>query len=196
MRGRLLLGATLLPLLATATMAQGLAPAISISDGSKVWVSGTSTVRAWRCETAQVTGNAQGAASTAIADLGSVSDAGMSLTVASLDCRNGTMNNHMRNALKAAQAPAIRFRATSVSVTPSGDAEAAVRLTGPLSMAGQDREVTVEGTAVRAPSGELRFRGTKQLNMTEWGVRPPSLMMGTMRVNPNVTVGFDVVLRP
>jgi polyisoprenoid-binding protein YceI len=196
MRGRLLLGATLLPVLATATMAATLAPAISIADGSKVWVTGTSTVRGWRCETAQVTGSAQGAASTAIADLGAVSEAGMSLTVASLDCKNGTMNNHMRNALKAAEAPAIRLRAGDVSVTPSGDAEGAVRLTGPLTIAGQDRPVTVDGTLVRAPSGELRFRGSKQLNMTEWGVRPPSLMMGTMRVNPNVTVGFDVVLRP
>jgi hypothetical protein len=32
--------------------------------------------------------------------------------------------------------------------------------------------------------------------MTEWGVRPPTLMLGTMRVNPAVTIGFDVVLKP
>jgi hypothetical protein len=30
--------------------------------------------------------------------------------------------------------------------------------------------------------------------MTDFGVEPPSLMMGTMRVHAPVTVGFDVTL--
>jgi hypothetical protein len=32
--------------------------------------------------------------------------------------------------------------------------------------------------------------------MTEWGVRPPSLMLGAMKVAPAATIGFDVVLKP
>lgn len=193
MRNRLL-GATLLPLLATATMAASLAPEISITSGSRVWAAGTSTVRAWRCETARAEGSANGSGSTAIADLGAVRNAEISLSVASLDCRNETMNGHMRRALKADEAPAIRFRATSVTVTPTGDAGATVRMSGPLTIAGQEKAVTIDATAVREASGALRVRGSKQIDMTEWGVRPPSLMMGTMKVNPNVTIGFDVVL--
>ncbi|HEX2204332.1 MAG TPA: YceI family protein [Longimicrobium sp.] len=193
MRKRLL-GATLLPLVATATMAATLAPEINITSGSRVWAAGTSTVRAWRCETARVEGSANGAGSTAIADLDAVRNAEISLTVASLDCRNETMNGHMRRALKSDEAAAIRFRATSVSVTPSGDGQAAVRMSGPLSIAGQDKTVTIDATAVREANGALRVRGSKQINMTEWGVRPPSLMMGTMKVAPGVTIGFDVLL--
>jgi polyisoprenoid-binding protein YceI len=104
------------------------------------------------------------------------------------------MNGHMRTALKAAQAPTISFRASSVSLTP-GDAASAARMTGELSIAGQSRPVTIDATVV-SEDGQLRVRGSKQINMTEWGVRPPSLMLGTMRVNPNVTVGFDVLMRP
>jgi polyisoprenoid-binding protein YceI len=160
---------------------------LSFQSGSRVWVSGTSTVRSYRCESTQVTGSAD-AAGTELTQVAQ-SSGEITIPVASLDCRNGTMNGHMRNALKAARNPTIRFRATSVSVTPQG----AVRMTGPLTIAGQSREVTINGTAVRE-NGRLRVTGSKQLTMTDFGVTPPRLMAGTMRVHPPVTIGFDVVL--
>jgi polyisoprenoid-binding protein YceI len=113
----------------------------------------------------------------------------ITIPLSSLDCRNGTMNGHMRNALKAEQNPTIRFRATSVAVSPEG----AVRMTGPLTIAGQTRETTITGTAARQ-NGKLRVTGSKQLTMTDFGVQPPRLMAGTMRVHAPVTIGFDVVL--
>ncbi|HEY0016175.1 MAG TPA: YceI family protein [Longimicrobium sp.] len=160
---------------------------LSFQSGSRVWVSGTSTVRGYRCESTQVTGTAQGEGTelTQVAQ----SRGEISIPVASLDCRNGTMNGHMRNALKATENPTIRFRATSVAVTPEG----AVRMTGPLTIAGQSREVTINGTAARQ-NGRLRVTGSKQLTMTDFGVQPPRLMAGTMRVHAPVTIGFDVVL--
>lgn len=160
---------------------------LSFQSGSRVWVSGTSTVRSWRCESTQPTGTAQ-AAGTELTQVAQ-SSGEITIPLASLDCRNGTMNGHMRNALKAEQNPTIRFRATSVAVTPEG----AVRMTGPLTIAGQTRETTITGTAARQ-NGKLRVTGSKQITMTEYGVTPPRLMAGTMRVNPAVTIGFDVVL--
>ena len=160
---------------------------LSFQSGSRVWVSGTSTVRSWRCESTQVTGSAQ-AAGTELTQVAQ-SSGEITIPLSALDCRNGTMNGHMRTALKAAQNPTLRFRATSVAVTSQG----AVRMTGPLTIAGQSREVTITGTAARE-NGRLRVTGSKQINMTDFGVTPPRLMAGTMRVNPAVTIGFDVVL--
>jgi hypothetical protein len=31
--------------------------------------------------------------------------------------------------------------------------------------------------------------------MTEFGLKPPTLMLGTMKVDEKLTVGFDVVLK-
>ena len=122
-------------------------PPLTMGSGSRVWVSGTSTVRGWRCESAQVAGTAE-ASSTELAQLGQTRGE-ITIPVSTLDCRNGTMNGHMRTALKAPQNPSIRFRATSVRVTPSSATEGAVVMTGQLTLAGQTREVTVNGTAVR-----------------------------------------------
>jgi len=189
MRKRTYLAAVLaVPVLTAAALAT-----LSFQPGSRVWIQGTSTTRGYRCESTSVQGTA--AATTAsLAELRSIPRAEVTVALASLDCRNGTMNGHMRRALKADANPTIRFQATSIAVTP-GEGGAAARMSGDLTIAGQTRPVTIEGTVVEE-SGQLRVRGTEQINMTEYGVRPPSLMLGTMRVRPLVTVGFDVVLKP
>ena len=114
MRKSLVLGALLaVPALAAAALAP-----LSLQPGSRVWVEGTSTARAWRCESTRAVGSAA-AATTELAQLANVSSASVTVPVGTLDCRNNTMNGHMRTALKATEAPELRFRATSVSVTPT-----------------------------------------------------------------------------
>jgi polyisoprenoid-binding protein YceI len=183
MRTRLYLGLAILP----ALLAASAAPA-SFEPGSKVWVSGTSTVRAYRCETTRAEGTAQ-LSGTDLASL-RVSGASVTIPVSTLDCANGTMNGHMRTALKMAESPNIRFRATNVEVNGT-----AAKMTGELTIAGSTQPVSIDAT-VASESGQLRVRGSKQLDMTTYGVRPPSLMMGTMKVRPGVTIGFDVLLKP
>ncbi len=163
---------------------------LSFQSGSRVWVEGTSTTRGYRCESTAIQGGAQ-ARTVAIGELASVPRADLTIPVSTLDCRNGTMNGHMRRALQADQHANIRFVASSVTVASNG----AARMAGNLTIGGQTRPATVTGTAV-AEDGQLRVRGTHSLDMTDFGVRPPSLMMGTMRVRPAVTIGFDVALKP
>ncbi|HEX6746870.1 MAG TPA: YceI family protein [Longimicrobium sp.] len=190
MRKSLVVGTLLaVPALAAAALAP-----LSLQPGSRVWVDGTSTARSWHCESTQAVGSAA-ASTTELAQLANVGSASVTVPVASLDCRNGTMNGHMRTALKAQQAPELRFRATSVQVTPTGADAGTVEMQGTLSIAGAERPVTINGTVARE-NGQIRVRGTKRITMTEWGVRPPSLMLGAMKVAPAATVGFDVVLKP
>jgi polyisoprenoid-binding protein YceI len=187
MRKQIFMGALIA---APALMAAAMLPPLSFQPQSKVWVEGTSTVRAYRCESTSVTGSAQ-AAAVEMAALASVPRAEVSIPVTSLDCRNGTMNSHMRKALKAEQNPTIRLRTSSVQVSPGG----AAKISGDLTIAGETRPVSIDGTA-SIEDGKVRVRGSKRLVMTDFGVQPPSLMMGTMKVSAPVTIGFDVVLKP
>ena len=176
-------------LLAAATVASTL----SFQSGSRVWVEGTSSTRSYRCESPRIEGTAQ-ATTTDLTQLRSIPRAELTIPVAALDCRNGTMNGHMRRALKADQHANIRFQATSVALTPGATGSAA-RMTGTLTIAGETRPATLQGQVVE-DNGQLRVRGTYNLTMTDFGVQPPSLMMGTMKVHPPVTIGYDVLLRP
>lgn len=193
MNGRIVrTGALIAAVLATGAAAAATAT-LQTQAGSRVWVEGTSTVRGYRCESTRVTGSATLAAeATDVAGVTAAVRGGeVTLTVASLDCRNGTMNGHLQKALKAPEAPTLRFRITGVEPGAGGN----VALAGEMTIAGQSRPVTVDAAVTQGEGGEFRVAGRIPLRMTEYGVRPPSLMLGTMRVHDPVTVHFDVRLR-
>jgi len=173
---------------------------IPFEPQSRLWVEGTSTVRSYTCEAGDLLGSVHpkpGVTTFALADLErAVEKVELSVPVAELDCRNGTMNGHMRKALLADQHPTIRYTLGCYDVQREEGDEATVVLAGRLEMAGQERPITMEGTATPEPDGALRVRGVTQILMTDWGIKPPSLMMGTMKVHAPVNVHFDVVLKP
>ena len=173
-------------------------PAISIHPESRIWVEGTSTVRDYSCEAAEVLGSVDAAATTlSVAELdGAVRGAELSIATSGLECGNGTMNSHMRKALKANQHTAIQFRLATYQATLSGSGETTVKMKGTLEIAGQERPMEIDAIATPADNGGLRVKGTKEFLMSEFGVKPPSLMLGTMKVRDQVKVNFDVVLRP
>ena len=41
----------------------------------------------------------------------------------------------------------------------------------------------------------LRVTGSYDLNMTEYGLKPPTLMFGRIKVGETVTVKFDLLLK-
>lgn len=165
----------------------------AITPESRIWVEGTSSVRSYRCEAAEVKGNVETIGSALdVAKLdGAVRTAEVFVEVAGLDCGNGTMNGHLRKALKADQHAAVRFHLQDYDVVTAG-AETRVRLTGTLEIAGTQKPFTAEGVASGASDGTLRVQGSQTIRMTEFGVKPPSLMMGTMKVHDPVKLNFDV----
>jgi polyisoprenoid-binding protein YceI len=68
-----------------------------------------------------------------------------------------------------------------------------VVIAGKLTIAGKENTIEIRGTG-SADNGVVRFKGSKVFNMTDFGVKPPSLMLGTMKVRDPVTVSFDLVL--
>ena len=167
---------------------------MSFAAGSKVTVLGTSNVRSFRCETTRVQGTIQtaGAAAPTLAEVGhAIRGAEVSLPVASLDCANGTMNNHLRHAMKADEFPTISFTLPASGLT-AGDGN--VRMAGTLKIAGAEKPANVVATVVQAEGG-LRVTGSYAMKMSDFGIRPPTVMLGAFRVNDNVTVQFDVTVK-
>ncbi len=190
----LLMGGMLAPVAAQS----GADSRLVLQPESKIWVEGTSTVRSYTCESSRLTANvAVDASSARIADLsGAVKGVSFSVPVASLDCGNNTMDSHLRDALKASSNPDIRFRTTRHDVVANGAGKGRVQLAGRLSIAGQEQTINLTADATEQANGALRVRGQHALEMTNYGVTPPRLMMGTLRVHDPVVVHFDLLLRP
>jgi polyisoprenoid-binding protein YceI len=171
---------------------------MTLQSGSQLWVKGTSTVRSFECKAidleARVETSGPGAAFAVAAGEKAVTRAAIDVPAAKLDCGNGTMNDHMRKALKAKDNPVIGFRVASYELA-KGATGATVTIAGELALGGVTKPITVVANATEEANGQLRVAGTHEVKMTEFGLKPPSLMMGTIKVGDRVTVGFDLLLR-
>ena len=169
---------------------------MTLQPASRVWLNGTSTVKAFECSATAIDAKVETAGpGTAVAIANgskAVSAVRIAIPAAKLDCKNGTMNSHMMKALKASEAPVIAFELASYELA-KGAAGTAVTLKGTLTIGGKTKPVTIAATA-KAEGSAMRVTGTHEIRMTEFGLKPPTLMMGTMKVNELVKVGFDLQL--
>lgn len=169
---------------------------LRLQPESKIWVEGTSTVRGFQCTAEQVDASIDADADASAAVLTgtkAVRTVSIRIPTQKLDCGNSTMNAHMLKALKANEAPAIAFRLASYELAPKSG-EVAVRMNGALSLGGVERPITLAAEARPAASG-LKLVGAKQIRMSDYGLKAPSLMMGTMKVGDQVTVKYDLLLK-
>ncbi|MBX9929751.1 MAG: YceI family protein [Gemmatimonadaceae bacterium] len=171
---------------------------VTLKAESKLWFDGTSTVRSWSCKApvidAAIDANAAPIAKPVLAGEKAVQSAKLVFPVAKLECGNGTMNEHMRKALKAEANPTIAFAVRSYELAKGATATSGT-LSGALTIAGMERPVTVQAQFAEGAVGALRVTGSYDLKMTEWGVTPPKLMLGTLKVGESVKVSFDLLLQ-
>jgi hypothetical protein len=189
-------------------MMAGLLPlmlgARSLTDGgldlqveSRLWVGGTSSVRGWECKATTFTASiasAPSAAASVLAGEKTVGAVDLNAPVDKLECGNGQMNGHMRKALKAEEHAQIAFRMTSYDLARSNDS-LVVTIAGSLTLGGTEKPIELLALATPAPDGALRVAGTYALKMTDFGLKPPTLMFGRIKVHDLVKVGFDIVLK-
>jgi polyisoprenoid-binding protein YceI len=170
---------------------------LSLQPTSKLWVEGTSTVRSFSCQASEVKATVEASGTNAIARLMTGDKAVESVNVVvpseKLDCGNGTMNDHMRKAIKTNEAPTITFRVTSYDLEKEADGVAG-KINGTLSLGGETRTITVPATGVKE-AGALHVTGAYQLAMSDYKLTPPSLMFGRIKVRDQVTVKFDLILK-
>ena len=183
----------------TATLAAGVVAQgtntlrLPLRPEKRLWIEGTSSVRKFTCQTTTFEATPTPAPTPASPIERAVQTVDVRVPVSTLSCGNGTMDGHLRKALRSEQNPEIRFELASYAVTAKTAAGTAVKTTGTMTIAGSSKTVEIDGLVTLAATG-LRVQGAKQIRMSEYGVKPPSLMLGTLKVADDVTVHFDVVL--
>ena len=165
-------------------------PAAAQQSNVDFTVSGTSTVRGWTCSvsgTAQVT---PGSSAPAPGFAAGVQSATLTVPVADFECPDETMTEHLMDAMKPAEFAAITFRLDGYEASGAG-AEAS----GALTIQGVTRPVSFP--IALAPSGAgVAIAGEVGLDMTEYGVEPPVVLLGLLRVRPEIRIQFEGTVVP
>lgn len=157
-------------------------------------ISGTSTVRPWECRvpTYRMTLEPTSGYEQPVLDgTKAIQSLQLTIDVDSIDCGIGKMNEHLRKALRADKYGQIEFdlRLYDLSAASEGiDATAE----GQLTIDATSRPVTLQIHLTPGKDGTLQARGQYTLDMKDYGVKPPKLMFGMLKVGKDVKVAFNV----
>ena len=160
------------------------------TDDSYVLVKGTSTLHDWelRSETLMSEVNFTAENNDEIESLESVM---FIVEKTTLESDRSRLEEMAHEEMDAGTHPEITFRSDDGIVRSNGY-EYNVTATGDLTISGVTRSVSVDATCI-STGDEMVCTGTKDLQMTDFGIDPPRLMLGTLRTDDDITVEFRVV---
>lgn len=176
-------------------------PPLPLLPGSAVFLEGRTNVHPYRCRGTEVAatvrmadveraGSLEGTGEGAIPQVGPIE---VSVPVAALRCGNGRMERDLQRALRASEHPAILFRLADYHLRPdpARPDRFIVEARGELEVAGVARSIVlpVEGTT---EPGEVRIGGGQEVRMTDFGVTPPTALLGVIRAADRVDFRFDL----
>jgi polyisoprenoid-binding protein YceI len=173
---------------------------MSVQPDSKVTLAGSSNVHDWSCKssnfqaTIELDSNYQTRPMTELTK--PITKVAVTVPVTSLKCGNGKMDQNMYKALRASEFPDIQYVLASYVV----DAGLATRdgftakTLGDLTVAGKTVRVEIPITALRKDGGSMTGEGTLKLLMTDFGIKPPVALLGTLRTKNEIQISFNVLL--
>ncbi len=160
---------------------------------------GDSTLHRYSARTNDVRGVVHADAGSAdVAELvrtGHVTHLEVAAPVEKLTSGDGSLDKTMWAALKSGPFKELRFQADRFALRPTTAQGASFGLAvqGELAVAGVTRPLALEADAVAMPDG-VRVAGRTSLRMTDYGIKPPTLMFGAIKTADLVVVTFALEL--
>jgi len=198
MRTTLLTISALVAVSATAG-AQATSTRLRTEPGSELSIAGTSNVHDFHCKTNKF--NAYIDVDPGYTkDLTKVAHPIVSVSVViavkSLSCGNKKMDENMYSTLQADKNQIIRYKLNGYDILNGSATGFAAKTTGVLTILGKEKVVAMKIDAARLNDGKATAEGEETLLMSEFGIKPPSFMFGTMKVGDEVKVKFDLKVGP
>jgi polyisoprenoid-binding protein YceI len=203
MRRRFILGWSAAAVLAAGTCLAARAVALAeiplAIDSAKVTIAGTSNIHEYTASTTKVRVTRAELGSSVVGvefwenalKPGAVETFEIAIAAGTLTSPKEGLDKNMYKALKVQEYPDITFRLVRFDLT--GKPAGAAKAVGLLKIAGVEREVAMDITTKRTGT-TLTVQGRLDMLMTDYGIKPPTAMMGMLKTDPKVTITFETVL--
>jgi polyisoprenoid-binding protein YceI len=106
------------------------------------------------------------------------------------------MDDNLYKALKANDTPEISYILATFDTAPGEVDGFTLKTNGTLAIAGKENKLTMDVVAVRLPDGSVKATGVVPIKMTDFGIKPPTAMFGTLRTGDEVKVNFALTVGP
>ena len=154
-------------------------------------VSGTSTVRGWTCTAKGTLAVTPGAGGPAVPGFpNGVQSATLTVPVKGFNCPNAEMTEHLMQAMHPDKFADIVYKIEKYAVT--GDRAQA---TGTMTIHGSSQPFSLS-VVVKGSGAGVALEGSTRLDMTTYGVEPPVVMLGMLKVGPQIRIDFKGLVTP
>ena len=165
-------------------------------DTARVSIAGTSNIHEYTASTAKLrvmqiklAPSVTGAGFwTEIVKPGAIEAFEIAIPAATLSSPKEGLDKNMHKALNVEKFPDITFKLARLEGAPGS-----LRGVGTLRIAGVEREVVLALTTEQRDN-TLTVKGRLPLLMTDYGIKPPTALLGMLKTDPKVTVSFETVL--
>jgi hypothetical protein len=162
----------------------------SIERQSQMKIIGTSTLRDWESNVEDVQGNAriviEGGKWTSIESIS------VTVPTSGIKSGSGLMDSHTYKALKATDYPTITYQFESLTALSTDT----FSTNGILTIGGKTLPISFPVTSLMKSDTQIQFSGSVPIKMTDYGLKPPTLMMGAIKTGDEVTIAFEITLKP
>lgn len=105
------------------------------------------------------------------------------------------MDGRTHSTLKADKFPEITYVFTKVLSVQQNGAETIMNISGNLTLGGVTKPTDLTLRIKTLANGDIEVKGTRKILMSNHGIKPPSFMLGAMKVGDEVTLVYDVILK-
>jgi polyisoprenoid-binding protein YceI len=171
---------------------------VAVSPDSRLWIEGTSNLHGWSCKAekfdAAIELDAAAVAELATATPKVLKRVEVKVPIKALKCGHGGMDDNLYKALKADDTSEISYILATFDAAP-GEADGfTLKTNGTLAIAGKENKLTMDVVATRLPDGTVKATGMVAIKMTDFGIKPPTAMFGTLRTGDEVRVNFALTV--
>lgn len=159
------------------------------ASGVTIKVSGTSNLHDWDVKSSTATVSATITVSPAGA-ITAVSALNFTTPVEALKSEHNGMDKNTYKALKKDANPNISFLLKTATVTGN-----TIKCHGVLTIAGKGVETDVFVSYKVNADKTVTVTGTKTINMLDYGVEPPTALLGTIKTGKEVVLSFTVTMK-
>ncbi|HEX2601391.1 MAG TPA: YceI family protein [Gemmatimonadaceae bacterium] len=201
MRKTLLTVSALMAATATAGAQGANAVRLRLDPASELTVEGTSSMHAWHCKTDKINAYVDvdpGYTRDLTKVARPITAVQVNIVVKTLSCGNSQMDRNMYSTLKADANQLIKYTLTgydllSGSVSPTSFG---AKTNGTLTIAGETKPIEMKISAERQSDGKAVASGEQTLLLSDFGIKAPSFMFGTLKVGNEVKVKFTLKAGP
>lgn len=165
-----------------------------IERGSNLCIEGRSNINNFRCDikeylqpdTIYVTKDRQGMKPFPV-------NGGLTIDIKRFDCHQKHITNDLRKTLKADEQPQLKIRLLDIGYY-NGNANN-IRGWVSIELAGITKKTVVDYQVKHDQPDLLLLNGSRQLKFSDFGLQPPQKLAGLIKVEEELTVKFQLVLR-